>query len=60
MEYGIKLPSGAWIEFLSEYNNNKKILTFNSKEDAEIHAQNLELKNFIVEIYNDTKPTIRV
>lgn len=58
MEYGIKLNNGSWIEFLSEYHNNKRKLTFRTVEEAEIYAQNLELKNFVIEAHDDTK-TVR-
>lgn len=57
MEYGIKLNNGAWIQFLSEYHNNKRTMTFKTQESAEIYAQDLELKNYVIEVYNDTKPT---
>lgn len=60
MQYGIKLADGAWLQFLSEYNNSKRSLTFTTAEEAEVYAQNLELKNFIIEEYNDTKPTLPI
>lgn len=59
MEYGIRLNDGSWMQFLSEYHNNKKTLTFRTHEEAEIYAQNVELKNFVIEAYDDSKSTAR-
>jgi dsDNA-binding SOS-regulon protein len=53
MEYGIKVR-GSWMNFLSEYNNSRRIMTFRTKEDAEAYAESLEIPNYIVEVYNDS------
>lgn len=53
MEYGIKI-NGSWMHFLSEYHNNRKTMTFKTKEEAEIYAESLELPNYVIEEYNDT------
>lgn len=60
MQYGIKLSGGDWMQFLSEYHNTPRALTFNTHEDAELYAQNLELKSYVVEVYNDTKSVTRL
>lgn len=60
MQYGIKLGSGDWMQFLSEYHNTPRALTFNTSESAELYAQDLELKNYVIEVYNDTKSTLRL
>jgi hypothetical protein len=51
MEYGIKV-NGSWMHFLSEYNNNKKTMTFKTKEEAEMYAESVELSTYTVEVYN--------
>jgi hypothetical protein len=53
MEYGIKV-NGAWMHFISEYHNNRKVTTFKTKEEAEVYAEGLEIPNYIIEKYNDT------
>ncbi len=55
MEFGIKLLNGSWIEFLSEYHNNKRVITFRNRDEAELYAQNIELNNYVIEEYNDPK-----
>ena len=51
MEYGIKV-NGSWMHFLSEYNNNKKITTFKTRDEAQVYAESLELPNYVIEAYN--------
>lgn len=53
MEYGIKI-NGSWMHFLSEYNNNKRTMTFKTRDEAEMYAESLELKKFTIEEYNAT------
>jgi len=51
MEYGIKV-NGSWMHFLSEYNNNRKTMTFKTKEEAEMYAESVELITYSVEEYD--------
>jgi hypothetical protein len=53
MEYGIKV-NGSWMHFLSEYNNNKKTMTFKTIEEAQMYAESVELTTYTVEVYNAT------
>ena len=53
MEYGIKV-NGAWMHFISEYHNNRKVTTFKTKEEASIYAEGLEIPNYVIEEYNAT------
>jgi len=55
MEYGIKV-NGSWMHFLSEYNNNRKTMTFKTKEEAEMYAESVELSTYSVEEYNASTP----
>lgn len=57
--YGIKVKidnteSDLWLQSFSEYvsSGNMNVLTFNTREEAEIYAQNLELKKYNIEEYN--------
>lgn len=52
--YGIKVKldeSFVWMQRLGEYTspNNSSILEFNTREEAELYAQTIELKNYNIE-----------
>jgi hypothetical protein len=55
MEYGIKI-NGSWIHFLSEYNNNKRTMTFKTREEAKMYAESFEFTTYSVEEYDATEP----
>lgn len=59
MKYGIKLkgPSGnRWVQLFSEVGNGTAgPVVFEDTSSAEIYAQNHELKNYTIEVINDTE-----
>lgn len=57
MKYGIKIKSSngySWLQFFTEDGNPAGPIKFADTSDAEIYAQDHELKNYIIEVINDT------
>ena len=57
MKYGIKIKgpdNTSWLQFFSESGIASGPVTFKDVSEAELYAQAYELKNYIIEVINDT------
>lgn len=55
--YALKIKGSTgshWLQFFSEVKGQKGVLTFRDQGDAELYAQNHEVKNYTIEVYDDS------